>query len=83
MSKIGIKKVPSILLAATAALVVACGGGGSGMSGTSTAMGTAPVMATGTITGFGRSVRSPVSRARKMPATAPVLPTAWMLRRTS
>ena len=53
MNKIGIKIVPSILLAATAALVVACGGGGSGMSGTSTAMGTAPVMATGTITGFG------------------------------
>ncbi|HWS61295.1 MAG TPA: hypothetical protein VN325_00960, partial [Steroidobacteraceae bacterium] len=53
MNKIGIKIVPSILLAATAALVVACGGGGSGMSGTSTAMGSAPVMATGTITGFG------------------------------
>src|SRR5260370_42458323 len=36
MNKIGIKIVPSILLAATAALVVACGGGGSGMSGTTT-----------------------------------------------
>src|SRR3981189_2705773 len=52
MNKIGIKIVPSILLAATAALVVACGGGGSGMSGT-TPPGSAPVMATGTITGFG------------------------------
>lgn len=53
MNKRGIKIVPTILLAAIAALVVACGGGGSGMSGTSTAMGTAPVMSTGTITGFG------------------------------
>jgi hypothetical protein len=45
------KLIPTILLAAAAALV-ACGGG-SGMSGTSTAPGTVPVMATGTITGFG------------------------------
>jgi hypothetical protein len=52
MNKIVKKIVPTIFLAATAALVVACGGGGSGMSGTSTATG-APVMATGTITGFG------------------------------
>jgi hypothetical protein len=44
------KVIPTILLAAAAALV-ACGGG-SGMSGTTPA-GSAPVMATGTITGFG------------------------------
>jgi hypothetical protein len=44
------KVIPAILLAAAAALV-ACGGG-SGMSGT-TPSGSAPVMATGTITGFG------------------------------
>jgi len=44
------KVIPTILLAAAAALV-ACGGG-SGMSGT-TPPGSAPVMATGTITGFG------------------------------
>jgi hypothetical protein len=44
------KVIPTILLAAAAALV-ACGGG-SGMSGT-TPSGSAPVMATGTITGFG------------------------------
>ena len=45
------KLIPTILLAATAALV-ACGGG-SGMSSTSAPTGAAPVMATGTITGFG------------------------------
>jgi hypothetical protein len=44
------KVIPTILLGAAAALV-ACGGGG-GMSGT-TPSGSAPVMATGTITGFG------------------------------
>src|SRR6266853_3310061 len=44
------KLVPTILLAAAAALV-ACGGG-SGMSST-TPPGSAPLMATGTITGFG------------------------------
>src|ERR1700730_3671523 len=44
------KVIPTILLAAAAALV-ACGGG-SGMSGT-TPSGSAPVMSTGTITGFG------------------------------
>ena len=44
------KVIPTILVAAAAALV-ACGGG-SGMSGT-TPPGSAPVMATGTITGFG------------------------------
>jgi len=44
------KVIPTILLAAAAALV-ACGGG-SGMSGT-TPPGSVPVMATGTITGFG------------------------------
>lgn len=44
------KVIPTVLLAAAAALV-ACGGG-SGMSGT-TPPGSAPVMATGTITGFG------------------------------
>jgi len=44
------KIIPSILLAAAAALV-ACGGG-SGMSST-TPPGSTPVMATGTITGFG------------------------------
>jgi len=45
------KLIPTVLLAAAAALV-ACGGG-SGMSSTSTAPGSVPVMATGTITGFG------------------------------
>src|SRR5882762_7293805 len=44
------KIIPTVLLAAAAALV-ACGGG-SGMSGT-TPPGSTPVMATGTITGFG------------------------------
>src|SRR5882762_8377472 len=44
------KIIPTVLLAAAAALV-ACGGG-SGMSST-TPPGSAPVMATGTITGFG------------------------------
>jgi hypothetical protein len=45
------KLIPTVLLAAAAALV-ACGGG-SGMSSTNSAPGTTPVMATGTITGFG------------------------------
>jgi hypothetical protein len=45
------KLIPTILLAAAAALV-ACGGG-SGMSGTSSPTGMTPVMANGTITGFG------------------------------
>src|SRR3981081_1245011 len=45
------KLIPTILLAATAALA-ACGGG-SGMSSTRAPTGAAPVMATGTITGFG------------------------------
>jgi len=53
MNKIVKKIVPTIVLAATAALVVACGGGGSGMSGTSSPTGLTPVMANGTITGFG------------------------------
>jgi len=44
------KIIPTVLLAAAAALV-ACGGG-SGMSST-TPPGSAPLMATGTITGFG------------------------------
>jgi Domain of unknown function (DUF5666) len=46
------KLVPTIVPAALAALVVACGGG-SGMSNNASPTGTAPVMATGTITGFG------------------------------
>src|SRR6267378_7898334 len=48
------KLVPTVFSAALAALVAACGGG-SGMSSTTTPTptGTAPVMATGTITGFG------------------------------
>src|SRR6266850_8188014 len=45
------KIIPTVLLAAAAALV-ACGGG-SGMSSTTPPTGAAPVMATGTITGFG------------------------------
>ena len=45
------KLIPTVLLAAAAALV-ACGGG-SGMSSTNSAPGSVPVMATGTITGFG------------------------------
>src|SRR4030088_2301959 len=45
------KLIPTILLAATAALV-ACGGG-SGLSSPSAPTGAAPVMAPGTITGFG------------------------------
>jgi hypothetical protein len=45
------KVIATILLAATAALV-ACGGG-SGMSSTSAPSGAAPVVAMGTITGFG------------------------------
>jgi hypothetical protein len=45
------KIIPTILLAATAALV-ACGGG-SGMSSTSAPSGAAPVVAMGTISGFG------------------------------
>jgi hypothetical protein len=46
------KRVPAILAAAMAALVVACGGG-SGMSNTTSTPNSTPVMATGTITGFG------------------------------
>jgi hypothetical protein len=46
------KLVLTIFAAAAAALVVACGGGG-GMSSTAMPAGVAPVMATGTITGFG------------------------------
>src|SRR2546429_8571306 len=45
------KSVPTIFLAAAAALVVACGGGG--MSSGPNPTGNAPVIATGTITGFG------------------------------
>src|SRR2546430_10708864 len=45
------KSVPTIFLAAAAALVVACGGGG--MSSGTNPTGNAPVIATGTITGFG------------------------------
>jgi len=45
------KSLPTIFLAAAAALVVACGGGG--MSSGTNPTGNAPVIATGTITGFG------------------------------
>ena len=44
------KTIPTIFAAAAAAVIVACGGGASSMT---TPTGNTPVMATGTITGFG------------------------------
>src|SRR5260370_34402139 len=78
MNKIGIKIVPSILLAATAALVVACGGGGSGMFGPRTRMGRAPGTATRPRTrvgsGCGNGGHSPTTGATVRKNTQGVAP---------